>query len=644
MTRGTDRADAHAATWQAWATALADTAIAPSATVTPDVLKRAATTAPGRPLASIEGARTQRLPAIDVHLAALDRGVAEETDADLVVRGVIAEGGMGKIYVAEQRSLAREVAIKTVRDRLDGAQIDALLREGAITGHLDHPGVTPVHLIGTSDGQPVLVMKRIAGLVWTELLQADEGTWSRFPALSKDRLRAHIGLLMEVARTIHFAHTRGVLHLDMKPDNVMIGELGEVYVVDWGVATTFEGTGARMGFVGTPAFVAPEMVHGEEIGPHTDVYLLGATLHLILTRAPRHVGASFLDVMRAAAESSAYAYDAAVPMELAELANACTARDPSARPRDALAVRMALSKHLEHATSLDLTKDGEAKLAELGALIDSGDLASPGAARLATETRYAFKTALDRWAENAQATSGLARALEIAARLEIARENAVGAREVIAEMEHVPPGIEDRLAELERALEARAKGARELAEIREDQDLGKGSRERRLLILSILVLGAIGFAASTLLMGDGMMAVIFPIVPILVALVVLGAVTLFLRRGLMANAASRRILATLYLVLVFLGIHRATTVWGRLDPIASEVRSELFVVSAICAVLGIFVSKGAWILAALPLVGAACVLAWPQRASEIYDVSAIVTLAAMLVVLGRSAKAPRPGA
>jgi hypothetical protein len=136
--------------------------------------------------------------------------------------------------------------------------------------------------------------------------------------------------------------------------------------------------------------------------------------------------------------------------------------------------------------------------------------------------------------------------------------------------------------------------------------------------------------------------VIFPLVPILVGLAVLVAVTLVLRRGLMANAASRRVLATLYLGIAFLGVHRASTVWVRLDQVAGELRSELLLVSAICSVLGIFVARGGWILAAIPLAGAAGVLAWPARASEIFDGTAVVTLVAMLVVLGRSRRSLPP--
>ena len=169
-------------------------------------------------------------------------GAVRQTGERFVLGSTIGEGGMGLVHLAEQRMLRREVAIKTVKpEHVAPLTVRKLLQEGWITGRLEHPNIVPVHDLEIDDeGRPLLVLKKVEGAAWAELL-AD-------PALVKQRLVServrsrptdedvlewHVGVLSQVCRALSYAHSRGIVHRDLKPDNVMIGAFGEVYVLDW---------------------------------------------------------------------------------------------------------------------------------------------------------------------------------------------------------------------------------------------------------------------------------------------------------------------------------------------------------------------------------------------------------------------------
>lgn len=620
---------------RSWRSALAATAIDPRRTVTREQMAtlggEATVAAPaalpfGAPSAS-------HLPRIDLRLDA----VATDGAEDLVISRLLAEGGMGRVYLADQRSLAREVAVKTVRDPLDRTQVEALIWEGAIAGHLDHPGVTPIHLLGKSvDGQPLLVMKRIVGTRWSDLIEGDDSVWARFPMLPHDRLRAHLEILMEIARTIHFAHTRGVLHLDLKPDNVMIGELGEVYVVDWGVAVPFRSSGVRTGFLGTPIFVPPEVVAGTEAGPWTDVYLLGATLHWVLTRRARHRGDSVLEILASAESSEAWEYGSDVPRELAELANIATSRERARRPADALAFRAAIATHLEHTTSLALARDGERRLAEI-----EGAPSTEAKLRLAQEARFAFRAALDRWSDGAEAKAGLEQCLVRAAHLELDRENLPAAVELERELARAPKQLVERRRRLERELAARTESAEELRKMRHDADLAQGSRERAQLLIAFVALSLVGLLVMSLVATLGPLRPIEPLVPPLGGLLAFSAAVVWLRRGLLANVAGRRLMLLFFFLIVVLGVHRAATLFLPVDAVAAETRSELFLGATLTFGLGTFVHARLFLAPVVAFVGAVVITFVPDQAELIFNSTAVSILVTLVFLFRRLAPGPR---
>ncbi|MGE0710438.1 MAG: serine/threonine-protein kinase [Planctomycetota bacterium] len=352
--------------------------------------------------------------------------------ADLEPGEVLGEGGMGRVLSAHQRSLARTVALKTALETAGDPARAALLREARLTGALEHPNIVPVHALGLDDaGQPVLVMKRIEGVPWRALLQDPEHpAWELAGGAGGDLLARNLEVLIEVSEAVAYAHGQGVLHRDLKPDNVLIGRWGEVYLVDWGLAARTDEQELSTG--GTPGYMAPEMLDGEAT-PRTDVYLLGAVLHEVLTGRRRHEGPTLVNVLASASRSAPVAYGPEVPPELAEIANRATHADPAARFPDPRAFRAALVAFLRHRGSRELAAAAAERLGALHAAATGGDAVA--ATRLSAEARFGFRQALEAWPENAAARAGLLECLELSIEQALAQQHPEAAQALLEELE-----------------------------------------------------------------------------------------------------------------------------------------------------------------------------------------------------------------
>jgi WD40 repeat protein len=223
-----------------------------------------------------------------------------------------ARGGLGEVFVAQDEELEREVALKEIQERHAGnAESRArFLLEAKVTGGLEHPGIVPVYGLGTyGDGRPFYAMRFIKGDSLKDAIARFHAEKDRLtPGERTLRLRQLLGRFLDVCHAIEYAHSRGVLHRDLKPGNILVGKYGETLVVDWGLAKVLDRADVEASesalpnplgddsaltqagtALGTPAYMSPEQAAGrlDQMGPRSDVYGLGATLYCMLTgRAP----------------------------------------------------------------------------------------------------------------------------------------------------------------------------------------------------------------------------------------------------------------------------------------------------------------------------------------------------------------------
>ena len=215
------------------------------------------------------------------------RDVAEWPDLGdrYEVTGRLGRGGMGVVYSGHDRSLDREVAVKVLDGTAEDADAARRLRsEAQILGRLEHPGIVPVHDVGTlADGRVFYVMTRVRGARLDEALDV---------AVSiADRL----SIFLRICDAVSFAHAQGIVHRDLKPANVMLGRFGEVLVMDWGVAKLLDAAGTDDAVVGTPGFMAPEQSRGggQAVDARADVFALGVILAGMMGAKPPYTTMKF---------------------------------------------------------------------------------------------------------------------------------------------------------------------------------------------------------------------------------------------------------------------------------------------------------------------------------------------------------------
>ncbi len=189
----------------------------------------------------------------------------------------LGQGGMGEVWKAWQTDLARTVALKLLV-KVGEADLARFRREAKLSASLSHPNIAAVYEFGEISGRPYIVM---------ELIRGQTLTGARLPP------RRLLAVMRDVAEAIHFAHGKGIVHRDVKPQNLMLDTHGKAYVMDFGLARASHGNEsstltAEGAIMGTPCYMAPEQVRGmsRQIGPRSDIWSLGATLYQLLTGVP----------------------------------------------------------------------------------------------------------------------------------------------------------------------------------------------------------------------------------------------------------------------------------------------------------------------------------------------------------------------
>ncbi len=323
-----------------------------------------------------------------------DRGAASTRYS---IQGEVAHGGMGAVLQVWDEDLRRHLAMKVMlgsdsalerggRPQVTPRQLARFLEEAQVTGQLEHPGIVPVHELGVdAEGRVFFTMKLVRGktlrTVFAELARGDAG-WTQARVL---------GLILKVCEAVSYAHAKGVIHRDLKPDNVMVGGYGELYVMDWGLAKVLDREDAKDlrlnqepalaaaavqserhdqagespnsplvtmegDVVGTPAFMSPEQAMGDvaAMGAPSDVYAVGAMLYQLLAGhmpyvRPGESAANFAIWMRVRAGPPLPLEQVApnAPAELVAICERAMARDRSQRYADMAALAADLSAFLE---------------------------------------------------------------------------------------------------------------------------------------------------------------------------------------------------------------------------------------------------------------------------------------------------------
>jgi PAS domain S-box-containing protein len=287
----------------------------------------------------------------------------------------IGAGGMGRVSLCLDRAMGRPVAVKALRPELAGSPeaVARFRREARVTGRLSHPSIVPVYELAApaGGGPPFYTMRHVEGTTLTGAVRAYHAARTQGGDTHLELVRL-LGAFVTACQAVAYAHAQGVLHRDLKGGNIILGGFGEVIVLDWGLAKLIGEGVSRAGLgdepaadcpdghtlpgsvTGTPGYMAPEQAtgRGDLVGPHTDVYGLGAILYELLTGRPPFVGATTAEVLAKAAAGHPTPPGDLVPDVPGDLAAACLralAKEPGERHPSAAALAEAVQRWLADA-------------------------------------------------------------------------------------------------------------------------------------------------------------------------------------------------------------------------------------------------------------------------------------------------------
>jgi len=313
-------------------------------------------------------------------------------------------GGTAHVYAVADRSLGRPIALKLLpgtSQRRKGVK-QRFIHAARVTALLEHPNIVPVYDIGvTSDNRVYFLMKNVSGISVGDAIRAarDGG---ELPADFRS-IDGRLRILLKVCDAIAFAHSKGYIHQDIKPDNIMLGSFGEVLVLDWGCALgEKERESGKGATYGTPAYMSPEQARQEGADERSDVYCLGATLyHMLTLQHPTWSSDpnAFWEMKRTGVltELPSDAADRAPDALLAVARNAMAA-SPGERYQSVAALQEAILEYQSHAESIGLAERAREQLERAG---------EDGEYHEYSQVTARFEQALEMWPANTGAAEGL---------------------------------------------------------------------------------------------------------------------------------------------------------------------------------------------------------------------------------------------
>jgi serine/threonine protein kinase len=333
----------------------------------------------------------------------------EEEDS-LSLMNLIGQGGMADVFRASQESLERDIAIKVLRGDSSTSAQGHFSAEAKITGGLDHPNIVPIHdLLTLPSGAKALLMKHIDGETWLKRIK-------RSRASECFDLPRELSVLCDLCDAVAFAHSRGVIHLDIKPANVMVGEYGQTLLMDWGCAAIIDETRWRnqpelprakelIQISGTPIYMAPEQAIGslDKFGTVTDIYALGAVLYNLIAGTDMRHGEDIESVLKLAAHGTVPPLPSSAPPGLGKICLEAVNPNTEQRISSAIELRDRINAWLNTRESRQLTQNALKRLQG----IDSAKAASDEAAIELKELLSLLQRSLESWPQNTLAEQGV---------------------------------------------------------------------------------------------------------------------------------------------------------------------------------------------------------------------------------------------
>ena len=255
----------------------------------------------------------------------------------------LGRGAMGVVFRARQIGVDRPVALKMIRSRFATPHdVERFYLEARAAGRLKHRGIVSVIEVGTHDGEHFISMELVAGQNLAARISAAPIAWDEAARLMR-----------EIASAVHYAHEQGVIHRDLKPNNILIASIdGQPIVADFGLAKIVDADTALTAgdyILGTPEYMSPEQASGGQAGPHCDIYALGAILYCLVSGKPPFHGSSAREILSRAIESQPVplrSHDSRVPRDLETICLKCLAKEPRERYASAQEICDELDRYL----------------------------------------------------------------------------------------------------------------------------------------------------------------------------------------------------------------------------------------------------------------------------------------------------------